>query len=344
MKTYKIKNYKGQLVESLERFTKKYKGMRVVEASEKDGALNIIAEEDDDYEICNRCGAEIDPCDALYVDPSEAYCSEECLEAQGYTLDDVIDDTELDEARSNKLMIKERSANGGINPDDYTSYANDFEAEVRKIVTNPEKVKNILTATDELASRDHVRSMLLDKFLKDDHNGFIQGFADLFGMSPDEHNEEDVKTAWNELVKAQPRAAIMYQLQGVGPEILDDVLEAAGFETEETLEEAEDAEGQAGQEAATADSFDDKFFKDLKKKAEDKLSIFSNLEPKFQHEISAKERKDILMKIRMAIFLLYDAAPYPEKGEQTKRKVASKINALHDKLLDLSNQVYDLTR
>ena len=57
-----------------------------------------------------------------------------------------------------------------------------------------------------------------------------------------------------------------------------------------------------------------------------------------------KERKDILMEIRMAIYLLDDAAPYPKSGEQTKRKVASKINSLHDKLIDLSNQVHELTR
>ena len=52
-KTYKVKNYKGQLVESLERFTKKYKGMRIVEAAEKDGALNIVAEEDNEQKVQN---------------------------------------------------------------------------------------------------------------------------------------------------------------------------------------------------------------------------------------------------------------------------------------------------
>lgn len=61
--------------------------------------------DDDDYEVCANCGAEIDPCDAYYVDTSEPYCSEDCLKAAGYTLDDVIDDIQVDsmsEARGSK--------------------------------------------------------------------------------------------------------------------------------------------------------------------------------------------------------------------------------------------------
>lgn len=56
----------------------------------------IAESDDDDYEVCAKCGAEIDPCDAYYVDASEPYCSEECLNAAGYTLDDVLDDTQID--------------------------------------------------------------------------------------------------------------------------------------------------------------------------------------------------------------------------------------------------------
>ena len=53
-------------------------------------------DDDDDYEVCAKCGAEIDPCDAYYVDASEPYCSEDCLNAAGYTMDDVLDDTQID--------------------------------------------------------------------------------------------------------------------------------------------------------------------------------------------------------------------------------------------------------
>ena len=44
MKTYKIKNYKGNIVESLSRFQKNHKGMRIVEAAVDDKNLNIKAE------------------------------------------------------------------------------------------------------------------------------------------------------------------------------------------------------------------------------------------------------------------------------------------------------------
>ena len=43
-KTYKIKNYKGNLVESLEKFSKKYKGMRITEAAVENDSLKITAE------------------------------------------------------------------------------------------------------------------------------------------------------------------------------------------------------------------------------------------------------------------------------------------------------------
>ena len=45
MKTFKVKNYKGNLVESLSKFQKKYKGMKIVEACEDGNDLKIKAEE-----------------------------------------------------------------------------------------------------------------------------------------------------------------------------------------------------------------------------------------------------------------------------------------------------------
>ncbi len=44
MKKYTIKNYKGNLVESLKRFSEKYKGMRIVEAVEDGKMLKIKAD------------------------------------------------------------------------------------------------------------------------------------------------------------------------------------------------------------------------------------------------------------------------------------------------------------
>lgn len=46
MKKYTIKNYKGNLVESLKKFSEKYKGMRIVEAVEDpdEKALKVTAE------------------------------------------------------------------------------------------------------------------------------------------------------------------------------------------------------------------------------------------------------------------------------------------------------------
>ena len=44
MKTFKIKNYKGNLVESLKRFSDSHKDMKIVEAVEEDGSLKIKAE------------------------------------------------------------------------------------------------------------------------------------------------------------------------------------------------------------------------------------------------------------------------------------------------------------
>jgi len=45
MKTYKVKNYKGNLVESLSKFQKNHKGMKIVEAVEDGDDLKIKAEE-----------------------------------------------------------------------------------------------------------------------------------------------------------------------------------------------------------------------------------------------------------------------------------------------------------
>lgn len=44
MKTFKVKNYKGNLVESLSKFQKSHKGMKIVEAVEDDEELKIKAE------------------------------------------------------------------------------------------------------------------------------------------------------------------------------------------------------------------------------------------------------------------------------------------------------------
>lgn len=45
MKTYKVKNYKGNLVESLKKFSDLHKGMKIVEAVEDGDDLKIKAEE-----------------------------------------------------------------------------------------------------------------------------------------------------------------------------------------------------------------------------------------------------------------------------------------------------------
>ena len=45
MKTYTVKNYKGNLVESLKKFSDSHKGMKIVEACENEDGLKIKAEE-----------------------------------------------------------------------------------------------------------------------------------------------------------------------------------------------------------------------------------------------------------------------------------------------------------
>lgn len=45
MKKYTVKNYKGNLVESLEKFRKSHRKMRIVEAVENDEFLTIVADE-----------------------------------------------------------------------------------------------------------------------------------------------------------------------------------------------------------------------------------------------------------------------------------------------------------
>lgn len=50
MKKYTIKNYKGNLVESLKNFSKKYKGMRIVEAKQDGKMLKIKADLREDEE------------------------------------------------------------------------------------------------------------------------------------------------------------------------------------------------------------------------------------------------------------------------------------------------------
>jgi len=44
MKTYKVKNYKGNLLESVKKFQETHKGMKIVEAFEQADLLNIAAE------------------------------------------------------------------------------------------------------------------------------------------------------------------------------------------------------------------------------------------------------------------------------------------------------------
>ncbi len=50
MKTFKVKNYKGNLVESLSKFQKSHKGMKIVEACEDGDDLKIKAEESEKLE------------------------------------------------------------------------------------------------------------------------------------------------------------------------------------------------------------------------------------------------------------------------------------------------------
>ena len=44
-KTYKVKNYKGNLVESLKKFSDSHKDIKILEAVEEDNTLKIKAEE-----------------------------------------------------------------------------------------------------------------------------------------------------------------------------------------------------------------------------------------------------------------------------------------------------------
>ena len=50
MKTFKVKNYKGNLIESLSRFQKSHKGMKIIEACEEKNELKIKAEESEKIE------------------------------------------------------------------------------------------------------------------------------------------------------------------------------------------------------------------------------------------------------------------------------------------------------
>ena len=49
MKTFKVKNYKGNLVESLKKFSDSHKGMKIVEAVEDKDELKIKAEESEEF-------------------------------------------------------------------------------------------------------------------------------------------------------------------------------------------------------------------------------------------------------------------------------------------------------
>ena len=60
MKTYKVKNYKGNLVESLSRFQKKYPGMKICEAVEVNvsEAANIEEQFSIDWDTSNKDATE----------------------------------------------------------------------------------------------------------------------------------------------------------------------------------------------------------------------------------------------------------------------------------------------
>ena len=51
MKTYNVKNYKGNIVESLTKFQNKYKGFRIVEALEENGSLKIKVDEAEESDL-----------------------------------------------------------------------------------------------------------------------------------------------------------------------------------------------------------------------------------------------------------------------------------------------------
>ena len=54
MKKYIIKNYKGNLVESLKNFSKKYKGMRITEAKAEGDTLKIKADSEGEECECDK--------------------------------------------------------------------------------------------------------------------------------------------------------------------------------------------------------------------------------------------------------------------------------------------------
>ena len=59
MKTYKVKNYKGNLVESLSKFQKSHKGMKIVEACEDGDDLKIKAEESEKQPVEEAVGKKV---------------------------------------------------------------------------------------------------------------------------------------------------------------------------------------------------------------------------------------------------------------------------------------------
>ena len=71
MKKFTVKNYKGNLVESLKKFSDSHKGMKIVEAVEKNNELKIVCEVknyddyDDAVDIDSNYG---DFCVELYKD------------------------------------------------------------------------------------------------------------------------------------------------------------------------------------------------------------------------------------------------------------------------------------
>lgn len=51
MKTYKVKNYKGNLVESLMKFQKKHPNSKITSVYESDGKLKIRTDEEDSFDL-----------------------------------------------------------------------------------------------------------------------------------------------------------------------------------------------------------------------------------------------------------------------------------------------------
>ena len=59
MKTYTVKNYKGNLVESLKKFSDSHKGMKIIEAVENGDNLKIKVKESEEKQITESTGKKV---------------------------------------------------------------------------------------------------------------------------------------------------------------------------------------------------------------------------------------------------------------------------------------------